>query len=147
MKKTSRPAVSHFVLAALVLAGLVDLAGFAFGLFYGGIFYDNLAHLVTSFALVALAAELYAHYGARVGGQELLFMGRRAIVAGAILGLCGGIVWEAFEAVLDHFYPETIYSPPVDSVVDTLFGTIGGAAGAWRTANHLHGVSLRRLLG
>jgi hypothetical protein len=118
----------------LILSLLLDLSGMAFGLFYEGVFLDNLAHFLTSFALVALAAEIAQHRGV----LPLRVTGGRALVAGAVVGLVGGGVWEIVEAVADSLFPVLIYNPPLDTVLDMAFGTLGGAIGAWRTAAHLN---------
>lgn len=129
--------VSRFVLVMLAVSGVIDASGFAFGFFYAGVFYDNLAHLVTSFSLVALAAETYLRRGPARHGYAAPITVRRALAAGAVAGLLGGVAWEGFEALLDLAFPETIYNPPLDSVVDTAFGTAGGALAVWRTAVRL----------
>lgn len=117
--------ISRFVLVMLAASAIIDLAGFAFGLFYAGLFYDNLAHFLTSFSLVALAAELYFRRGlVRERGVPRITT-RHALVAGAALAFAGGVAWEAFEILLDLAFPETIYNPPLDTVVDTAFGTAG----------------------
>lgn len=126
--------ISGFVLVMLAVSGAIDLAGFAFGLFYEGVFYDNLAHFLTTFALVALAAELYLRHDSARERPAPALTARQTLVAGAALALVGGAVWEGFEALLNLAFPQTIYNPPVDSVVDTIFGVAGGALGAWRTA-------------
>lgn len=116
--------------ASLVL----DLSGMAFGLFYGGVFYDNLAHFLTSFALVALGTEIAQGRGV----LPPVVPGGRALAAGALVGLVGGGAWEVVEMVADFFFPALIYNPLPDTALDMAFGTLGGAAGAWRTAAHLH---------
>lgn len=126
--------ISRFVLVALLASAAIDLTGFAFGLFYEGLFYDNLAHFLTTFSLMALASELYLWHEATRSGIEARVAIRHALLVGASIGLVGGTVWEGFESVLDLAFPRTIYNPPVDSVVDTLFGTAGGALGVWRIA-------------
>lgn len=120
----------------LAVSGVVDFMGFAFGLFYAGVFYDNLAHFLTTFSLVALAAELYFRHEMTHRSVTPSVTVRRALAAGAAMGLAGGVAWEAFEALLDLIFPGKIYNPPVDSVVDTVFGILGGALGMWRTVNH-----------
>ena len=50
--------LSHFVRVTLIISIALDFSGLAFGLFYEGFFYDNLAHFLTSLVLVALAMEL-----------------------------------------------------------------------------------------
>ena len=111
----------------------------AFGLFYEGFFWDNLAHFLTSFALVSLAAEVAAGRGA----LPFPVSARRALAAGALAGLAGGGAWEVVEMVANFFFPALIYNPLPDTALDTVFGTLGGAAGAWRTAAYLHLRALR----
>ncbi len=123
--------------ASLVL----DFSGLAFGLFYEGIFFDNLAHFLTWLALVALAAEL-----AHLRGALPAVSGRRALAVGAVVGLLGGVAWEIGESVAD-LLPVYIHNPPLDSVFDTIFGIAGGAIGAWRTNDRLGGKPLRRAPG
>jgi hypothetical protein len=62
--------------------------------------------------------------------------GHRALAVGAAVGLVGGVAWEIVELVAD-LLPVYIYNPPLDSVSDTIFGTVGGAIGAWRTNAYL----------
>lgn len=125
--------ISSLTLAALCASAVIDLTGFAFGLFYAGVFYDNLAHFLTTFSLVALVTELYLRGEMNHSGLRRYFTARRALAVGAAAGLLAGIYWEGFEAVLNLAFPETIYNPPVDSVVDTAFGVAGGALGLGRT--------------
>ena len=126
--------ISRFVLVALLTSAAIDITGFAFGLFYAGVFYDNLAHFLTTFSLVALASEMYLWRETPLYEVKTRITVRHALTIGASIGLLGGAAWESFEAVLDLAFPRTIYNPPVDSVVDTAFGTIGGALGVWRIA-------------
>ena len=119
--------LSVFVRAMLAASLALDFSGLAFGLFYEGAFFDNLAHFLTWLALVAFAAEL-----AHLRGVLPPVSGRRALAVGAAVGLVGGVAWEVAEIVAD-LLPGYIYNPPLDSVSDTVFGTLGGAVGAWRT--------------
>ncbi len=131
---------SGFVLATLIVSLVFDLSGMTFGLFYEGVFYDNLAHFLTSFALVALAAELAQHRGA----LPLLVPGGRALVAGAVVGFVGGGAWEVLEVAADFLFPVLIYNPPLDTVTDMIFGSLGGAFGAWRTTAYLNRKPFRK---
>lgn len=124
----------------LVASLVLNFSGLAFGLFYEGVFFDNLAHFLTWLTLVALAAEL-----AHLRGVLTTISGRQALVVGAVVGLIGGVAWEIFEIIVD-LLPVYIYNPPLDSVSDTIFGTIGGAIGAWRTNAYLGGKPLHRSL-
>lgn len=124
---------SRFVLVTLISSLLFDLSGLAFGLFYEGFFYDNLAHFLTSFALVALAAELAQQRGA----LPLIVPGGLALLAGAVAGLAGAVAWETLEVITDLLFP-VVYNPPLDTATDTVFGSLGGALGAWRTTAYLN---------
>lgn len=130
--------LSPFVRVMLVASLVLDFSGIAFGLFYEGVVFDNLAHFLTCLALVTLAAEI-----AHLRGALPTLSGGRALAAGAAVGLVGGVAWEIVEIVAD-LLPVYIYNPPLDSVADTIFGTIGGAVGAWRTKAYLGGKPLRR---
>lgn len=125
--------LSRFVRVTLVASLTFDVAGLAFGLFYEGVFYDNLAHFLTTFALVALGVELAQHRGV----LPRLVSGCQALVAGAVVGLVGGGVWEVIEVLADLLLPIFIYNPPLDTVVDMAFGTLGGAMGAWMAFAYL----------
>lgn len=131
---------SRFVLATLAVSLLFDLSGLAFGLFYEGMSYDNIAHFLTSFALVALAAELAQQRGA----LPPVVPGGRALLAGAIVGLVGGGAWEVLEVIADFFFP-IVYNPPLDTVTDTIVGSLGGACGAWRTAAYTNRKPSRKM--
>ena len=124
----------------LVVSLLFDLSGMALGLFYEGVFYDNLVHFLTSFALVALAAEIAQHRGML---PLLVPGGSRALVAGAVVGFVGGGAWEIVEVSADFLFPVFIYNPPLDTVLEMAFGALGGAGGAWRTPAYLHRKALR----
>jgi len=132
---------SRFVLVTLISCLVFDVSGLIFGLFYEGIFYDNLAHFMTSFALVALATELAQQRGV----LPLLVPGSRALAAGMVVGLVGGGVWEVFEVIADFLFPVLIYNPPLDTVTDMVFGSLGGAFGVWRTAAYLNRKPSRKM--
>lgn len=125
--------LSWFVCITLIFSLTFDVSGLALGLFYEGFFYDNLAHFLTTFALVALAAELAQHRSV----LPQLVSGRRALIVGAAVGLAGGGVWEIIEVLADLLLPVFIYNPPLDTVVDMTFGSLGGAIGARRTVAYL----------
>ena len=140
-KAISRPKkLSRFVRVTLAASLALDVSGLAFGLFYEGVFYDNLAHFLTTFALVCLGVE----FAQPRGMFPWLVFGRRALVAGAVVGLAGGGVWEMIEVLADSLLPVFIYNPPLDTVLDMSFGTLGGAVGALRTVAYLNLAHLSR---
>ena len=132
--------LSLFVRVMLLASSVLNFCGIAFGLFYEGVVFDNLAHFLTWLVLAALAAEI-----AHLRGVLPAVSGRRALAVGAAVGLVGGVAWEIVEIVAD-LLPVYIYNPPLDSVADTLFGIFGGAVGAWRTNAYLGGKPLCRSL-
>ena len=132
--------LSYFGAARLLGSIVLKLSGIGSGLLYEGVFFDNLAHFLSWLALVALAAEI-----AHLRGALPAVSGRRALAVGAAVGLVGGVAWEIVEIVAD-LLPVYVYNPPPDSVADTVFGTVGGAVGAWRTNAYLGGKPLRRSL-
>ena len=134
--------LSHFVRVMLIISIVLDFSGLAFGLFYEGFFYDNLAHFLTTLALVALAIE-FAHLR---GMLPPLVSGSKALAWGAVVGLLGGGVWEIVEITADYLVPVYIYNPPFDTAMDMIFGTLGGAVGAWRTNAYLLRCHACRLL-
>ena len=81
--------LSYFVRATLLGSIGLNFSGIAFGLFYEGVFFDNLAHFLSWLALVALAAEI-----AHLRGALPAVSGRRALAVGAAVGLVGGVAWE-----------------------------------------------------
>lgn len=126
--------LSRFVRVALAASLALDVSGLAFGLFYEGFFYDNLAHFLTTFSLVSLGVELAQPRGM----LPRLVLGRWALVAGTAVGLAGGGVWEMIEVLADYLLPVFIYNPPLDTVLDMAFGTLGGAVGALTTVAYLN---------
>lgn len=123
--------VPRFVLILLPVSAALNVAGFALDLFKPVFLYDELAHFLTPFALVALVAEI-AH---RRGGMPL-GTGLGALVAGAAVGLVGACAWEGVEILVDVLFPVAVFHPPLDTVSDVLLGTAGGALGVWRISRH-----------
>ena len=102
--------------------------------------YDEVAHLLTPFVLVALTAEIIYRSG---GDDDFFNTPRHAIITGAVIGLVGAVAWEGVEIVLDLMGVQVSHAP-VDTVVDVLLGVLGGAAGAYvadRYLDRLFGVS------
>ena len=127
----------------LVLASvLLNLAGFTLDLFKPVFLYDEVAHFLTPFALIALAAEI-----AYRRDKVFLGSGKRALLAGAAVGLVGATAWEGVEIAVDLLLPLAVFHPPLDTVSDVLLGTAGGALGVWRTSRRVNRVLARASLG
>ena len=124
-----------WVVALLVFCVLLNGAGFLWDIFEPVPLYDEVAHVVTPFILVAITAEIIY----RTGGDDVFFnTPRRAVITGAVIGLVGATAWEGIELVLDLLFPEaSIDHPPLDTVFDIFLGVVGGAAGAYVADHYL----------
>jgi uncharacterized membrane protein len=122
-----------WILALIVFCVVLNAAGFVWNLFEPVPFYDEVAHLVTPFVLVAIAAEVVY----RAGGDDVFFdTPGHALATGAAIGFFGAVGWEVIEVLLD-FMGFTISHAPLDTVFDVFLGVIGGAAGAWVADRYL----------
>ena len=90
--------------------------------------YDEIAHVVVPFILVAITAEIIYRFG---GDDEFFDTPRHAIITGPVFELVGATAWEGIEIVLDSFFPEASIDHALpDTIFDIALGVIGGAAGA-----------------
>ncbi len=127
-----------WVVALIVICIALNGAGFAWHLFEPIPLYDEIAHFLTPFVLVAVLAEIIY----RAGGDDEFFDTRRhAIVTGSVIGLLGAAGWEGVEVVLSAIGVPISNTLP-DSIFDVFLGVVGGAAGAY-VADHF----LDRLFG
>ena len=127
-----------WVVALIVICIALNGAGFVWHLFEPIPLYDEIAHLLTPFVLVAVLAEIIY----RAGGDDEFFDTRRhAIVTGSVIGLLGAAGWEGIEVVLSAIGVPISNTLP-DSIFDVFLGVVGGAAGAY-VADHF----LDRLFG
>lgn len=113
-------------------------AGFVFKIFEPIPLYDEIAHFLTPFVLVAIVAEIIYRGG---GDDEFFDTRRHAIVTGSVIGLLGAGGWEGIEVVLSAMGVAIANTLP-DSIFDVVLGVLGGAAGAY-VADHF----LDRLFG
>jgi hypothetical protein len=132
-----------FLLVAFCVA--LNAAGFMFHLFEPILLYDELAHFITPFTLVALVAEIIYRWG----GDDVFFATpQRALVTGTAIGLLGAGGWEIIEVMLGAMGAAISYTL-TDSVFDVFLGVCGGALGGWfadryldtifgRSRNHPH---------
>ncbi len=127
-----------WVMALIVICIALNGAGFVWHLFEPIPLYDEIAHFLTPFVLVAVLAEIIY----RAGGDDEFFDTRRhAIVTGSVIGLLGAAGWEGVEVVLSAIGVPISNTLP-DSIFDVFLGVVGGAAGAY-VADHF----LDRLFG
>lgn len=119
----------RWVIALILVCVLLNGAGFLWDLFEPVLLYDEIAHVLTPFVLVAIAAEIVY----RSGGDDVFFgTPRRAMLTGAVIGLAGAVAWEVIEIVLDLLFPEASIDHALpDTIFDIVLGVLGGAAGAY----------------
>jgi hypothetical protein len=84
-----------FLLVAFCVA--LNAAGFLFHLFEPVPLYDELAHFITPFTLVALVAVIIYRWG---GDDEFFSTPQRALVTGTAIGSLGAVGWEIIEVIL-----------------------------------------------
>jgi hypothetical protein len=115
--------VISLILVCIVLNG----AGFIWRLFEPVPMYDEIAHFLTPFVLVAIVAEIIYRGG---GDDEFFDTPRHAIITGSVIGLLGAGGWEVIEVILDAMgFPISHRIP--DTIFDVVLGVLGGAAGAY----------------
>ena len=120
----------------LVFCALLNFFGFAFQLFEPVFLYDEVAHLVTPFVLVALLCELLY----RVGYHDDFFRNPpQAAFTGAVIGFVGAVLWELVEVMLAALGFGISNALP-DSSFDVLLGVLGGALGGWYADRYLDGL-------
>jgi hypothetical protein len=125
----------RWVMCLIVVCVLLNGAGFLWDIFEPWPLYDEIAHVVTPFTLVAVTAEIIYRSG---GDNDFFDTPRHALVTGSVIGLVGAVGWECIEILLDYVYPAVgIDHPLSDTIFDVVLGVIGGAAGAWLTDRYL----------
>ena len=115
--------VVGLILVCIVLNG----AGFLWHLFEPIPLYDEIAHFLTPFVLVAVVAEIIYRNG---GDDEFFDTPRHAVATGAVIGLLGAGGWEVVEILL-AWMGMSIYNALPDTIFDVVLGVLGGAAGAY----------------
>ncbi len=114
---------------------LLNGAGFLWDIFEPIPLYDEIAHVITPFTLVAITAEIVYRFG---GDDDFFDTPRHALITGSVIGLVGAIGWEFVEILLDYLFPaaDIVHALP-DTIFDIVLGVIGGAAGAWVADRYL----------
>lgn len=122
-----------WILVLILFSIILNGAGFVWNLFEPIFLYDEVAHFVTPFVLVAIAAEILYRFG---GDDEFFDTPRHAVVTGAVIGLAGAVGWEIIEIILKAL-GVTISNAFADSLFDVFLGVLGGAVGAWVADRYL----------
>ncbi len=123
----------NWVIALILLCIALNGAGFLWHLFEPIPGYDEIAHFITPFTLVAITAEIIYRGG---GDDEFFDTPRHAVITGSVIGLVGAGGWEVIEIVLDAMgFPISRALP--DTIFDVVLGVLGGAVGAWAADRYL----------
>ena len=122
-----------WVVALILICIALNGAGFLWHLFEPIPLYDEIAHFLTPFTLVAITAEIIYRGG---GDDEFFNTPRRAVITGSVIGLVGAAGWEGIEVILD-LMGLPISHAPLDTIFDIVLGVAGGAAGAWAADRYL----------
>ena len=125
----------QWVFVLLFICTLLNAAGFLWDIFEPVPLYDEIAHVITPFTLVAITAEIIYRAG---GDDEFFDTPRHALLTGSVIGLVGAIGWEGIEILLDYLFPTaSIDNTLPDTMFDIVLGIIGGAAGGWVADHYL----------
>ena len=122
-----------WVVALILICIALNGAGFLWHLFEPIPLYDEIAHFLTPFTLVAITAEIIYRGG---GDDEFFNTPRRAVITGSVIGLVGAAGWEGIEIVMSLMGLPISNTPP-DTAFDVVLGIAGGAAGAWAADRYL----------
>ena len=123
----------NWVIVLMLLCIALNGAGFLWHLFEPIPGYDEIAHFITPFTLVAITAEIIYRGG---GDDEFFDTPRHAVITGSVIGLVGAGGWEVIEIVLDAMGFPISHALP-DTIFDVVLGVLGGAAGAWAADRYL----------
>ena len=122
-----------WVIALILLCMALNGAGFAWNLFEPIPLYDEIAHFITPFTLVAITAEIIYRSG---GDDEFFNTPLRAVITGSAIGFVGATGWEVIEILMDLWGLPISHALP-DTLFDIFLGVTGGAAGAWAADRYL----------
>lgn len=124
-----------WIVYLIIFCILLNGAGFIWDIFEPVPLYDEIAHVVTPFILVAITAEIIYRFG---GDDEFFDTPRHAVVTGVVIGFVGAVAWEGVEIVLDLLFPNASIDHAIpDTIFDVVLGVIGGAAGAYLADHYL----------
>ncbi len=125
----------RWVIGLIVFCTLLNGAGFLWDIFEPIPLYDEIAHVITPFTLVAITAEIVYRMG---GDDEFFNTPGRAMLTGAAIGLVGAVAWEGIEIVLDLLFQNASIDHALpDTIFDIVLGVIGGIGGAYLADRYL----------
>ena len=123
----------NWVIALILLCTVLNGAGFLWRLFEPIPGYDEIAHFITPFTLVAITAEIIYRGG---GDDEFFNTPLNAVITGSAIGFVGATGWELIEILMDLWGLPISRALP-DTIFDIFLGVTGGAVGAWAADRYL----------
>ena len=123
----------NWVIALILLCTVLNGVGFLWRLFEPIPGYDEIAHFITPFTLVAITAEIIYRNG---GDDEFFDTPLHAVITGSFIGFVGATGWEVIEILLDLWGLPISRALP-DTIFDVFLGVTGGAVGAWAADRYL----------
>ena len=124
-----------WVVGLIAVCTLLNGAGFLWDIFEPIPLYDEIAHVITPFTLVAVTAEIIYRAG---GDDEFFDTPRHALFTGSAIGLVGATGREGIEILLDYLFPAASIDHALpDTIFDIVLGVIGGVGGAWTADRYL----------
>jgi hypothetical protein len=116
----NRAVVWVFVVVAIV----VNIAGYALNLYDRFAWFDDVVHTYTSFAItLLLALLLYGDVLSGVRRSPLLL-----VLTVASLGIAIGALWEIAEWAYDQMVPENAILGKTDTIFDLILDSLGALA-------------------
>lgn len=111
-----------WVIVAIAIA--VNIAGYALNLYNRFVWFDEVIHTYTSFAITLfLALMLYGDVLSGVRRSPLLL-----ILTVASLGIAIGALWEIAEWGYDQLVPENAILGKTDTMIDLILDSVGALA-------------------
>ena len=126
----------RWVVLLILICIVLNGAGFAWKLFEPIPLYDEIAHFLTPFVLVAILAEIIYRGG---GDDEFFNTPRRAVITGSVIGLVGAVLGALAGIILDE--SDIVWKANAGSLIAAC---VAGARVLGSNRNHRRGREFRR---
>lgn len=119
----------------LLVAAAVNAAGYLFNLYPRFVWFDEVVHAYTTFALtLVLALYLYGVVLTGARRHPLLL-----VLVIASVGLALGALWEVAEWAFDQLVAGDVIKGKPDTIVDLIMDTGGAVAAGWMARSMVRG--------
>ncbi len=111
----------------LAIAVLANIAGYVFNLYRQFVWFDEVVHAYTIFAItLVLALFLYGAALTGAGDHTLLL-----VLVIASVGLALGALWEVAEWAYDQVVSGNAIKGKTDTIIDMIVDTLGALVAGW----------------